>query len=134
MDVKPATAFQFSFDVVVQRAFAFDRRFGGGGSAASHHFVFGGCDWHDGILAFGFSGRKKKNNFFVDAPLWLWHSRVVKNNPLKEKIRLLRVKGVPVIVKTHLDRLNCHNYARQFNVEIKTIRRLSGGIEIHRVK
>lgn len=47
----------------------------------------------------------------------------------------LKIKGVPLLVKTEKERANAFNVARDIGIEIATRRRIgSKGFEIHRTK
>ena len=56
-------------------------------------------------------------------------------NPLKTKVEMLRVDEIPIIVRDHNERINAHNYAREFGYKIKTRERpFERGFEIYRTK
>ena len=60
---------------------------------------------------------------------------MANNNLLKCKMEYLKIKGVPLLVKTEKERANAFNVAREIGIEIATRRRIgSKGFEIHRTK
>jgi len=66
--------------------------------------------------------------------LWdKFHMR--KKAPLRLRMETLKVKGVPLIVHSAVERINAHNIAASMGIEIATRSRLdAAGFEIHRVK
>jgi hypothetical protein len=58
-----------------------------------------------------------------------------KENPLIEKLSLMKVKGIPVIIQTNKEREQAFNAARKLEIEISTRRRIGlPGFEVYRVK
>jgi hypothetical protein len=55
--------------------------------------------------------------------------------PLRLKMESLKIKGIPLFVKSHTERINAHNIALSMGIEIATGKRENGnGYEIRRVK
>jgi hydroxymethylpyrimidine pyrophosphatase-like HAD family hydrolase len=58
-----------------------------------------------------------------------------ETNPLRAKMKHLKINGVPVLVASAKERADAHNVARDLGMTIKTEKRVVvNGFEIHRVK
>jgi hypothetical protein len=52
-----------------------------------------------------------------------------------EKLKLLKIGGIPAIIQTHKERQQAFNDARKLEIEISTRRRIGQpGFEVYRVK
>ena len=79
---------------------------------------------------------RKKDKIFIDSEIGFCDDAdMATNNLLRCKMEYLKVKGVPLIVKTEKERANAFNVARDIKIEIQT-RSCVGrnGFEIHRIK
>ena len=58
-----------------------------------------------------------------------------QQNPLFEKLKLLKIGGIPAIIQTNKEREQAFNAARALEIEISTRRRIGlPGFEVYRVK
>ena len=60
---------------------------------------------------------------------------MASKTPLRLRMETLKVKGVPLLVKSPIERINAFNIANGFGWEIQTRKRIgTNGYEIHRLK